>query len=99
MPLRGLKAERIDDITGELTVTRMLEPQTSDRAYLFDLLNTCAPHQQLHSGGRLPRSGAEDRHGAECEQRLHPCQTNPLSGRLGPALNTQNLRLVPLSLR
>jgi hypothetical protein len=39
MPLRALrlKAERIDDITGELT--RMLEPQTSDRAYLFDLLN------------------------------------------------------------
>jgi hypothetical protein len=33
--LQALKATRIDGITGEL----MLEPQTSDRAYLFDLLN------------------------------------------------------------
>ena len=33
--LKALKATRIDGITGEL----MLEPQTSDRAYLFDLLN------------------------------------------------------------
>ena len=45
--LQALKAARIDGITGEL----MLEPQTSDRAYLFDLLNVHCINSSTREAG------------------------------------------------